>query len=330
MFVFIFLAGRKQRVQVGSSFSDFLPVTSGVPQGSVLGPLLFLLYVNDLGDCHIQSKVFMFADDIKLVMKAPLSGFSSFDLLQDDLLSIQRWCSTWLLKLNINKCACIHFGFDNPCRNYMVDDVLIKTVDSISDLGVIVSKSLKPSDQCLKACARAHRMLAVIKLAFKFLDIATLTQLYKSYVRPLLEYCCIVWCPFYAKDIDMLEKVQRRFTRILPVFRELHYKDRLVQYNLLSLYARRILLDLTHVYKIIHGHIDVDANLFFSINPDSRTRGHVYKLTCNHSRLSVRQFWFSSRIVPFWNALPSACVSATTISTFKLLVLQHFKTLGIN
>lgn len=326
-----FLTGRRQRVQVGSTFSAFLPVTSGVPQGSVLGPLLFLLYVNDLHDTDIRSDVFMFADDIKLVMKVPLSdsSFSSLDVLQDDLLRVHRWCSTWLLKLNITKCACLHFGFDNPCRNYLLDDVLIKNVDSISDLGVIVAKNLKPSDQCLKACARARKMLAVIKLAFKFLDIITLTQLYKSYVRPLLEYCSIVWCPFYVKDIDLLENVQRRFTRILPDFREAPYKDRLVSYNLLSLYARRLLLDLTYVFKIIHGHIDVDANLFFSINTDTRTRGHEFKLKCKHSRLSIRQFWFSVRVVPVWNDLPSSCVRATSVASFKLLVLQHFKMIGI-
>lgn len=212
----------------------------------------------------------------------------------------------------------------------MLDNMMIKNVDSISDLGVIVAKNLKPSDQCLKACARAHRMLAVIKLAFKFLDITTLTHLYKTYVRPLLEYCSIVWCPFYVRDIDLLEKVQRRFTRILPDFREAPYRDRLAHYNLLSLYARRLLLDLTYVYKIIHGHIDVDANLFFSVNTDTRTRGHEFKLTCNHSRLNIRQFWFSCRIVPIWNDLPASCVRASSVASFKLLLLQHFETIGIN
>ena len=327
-----FLTDRQQRVQIGSSLSSFLPVTSGVPQGSVLGPLLFLLYVNDLDDCIAHSSVFKFADDIKLCMEVSSSNgsFSHLNFLQDDLSRVQAWCSTWLLKLNTTKCACIHFGFNNPCRNYMLDDVMIKNVNLISDLGVIITNNLKPSDQCLKACASAHRMLAVIKLAFKFLDIGSLTHLYKTYVRPLLEYCSVVWCPFYAKDIDSLEKVQRRFTRILPDHRDLPYRDRLGHYKLMSLYARRLLLDLTCVYKIIHGYIDVDANYFFSLNSDHRTRGHNFKFIFHHSRLDTRQHWFSSRVVAFWNELPMSCVNATSVGSFKLSVLQHFKTLGVN
>ena len=147
-------------------------------------------------------------------------------------------------------------------------------------------------------------MLAIIKLAFKFLNVHTITVLYKSFVLPLLEYCTVVWCPFYVKDIEVLEKVQRRFTRILPDFRDLPYSDRLVKYNLSSLFARRLHFDLVCVYKIIHGFIDVDPDVFFDFNTDPRTRGHKFKIKGFRSRLDIRSHWFASRVVPYWNGLP--------------------------
>ena len=147
---------------------------------------------------------------------------------------------TWLLKLNISKSACIHFGSNNPEFLYMIGDATVPEVDAFCDLGVLITKDLKPSSQCLKAAASAQRMLSVIKLAFRHLDMPTLKTLYKSFVRPLLEYCSVVWCPFYVKDIDILERVQRRFTRFLPDFRSLPYEERLRKYGIHSLFARRL------------------------------------------------------------------------------------------
>ena len=120
--------------------------------------------------------------------------------------------------------------------------------------------------------------MATIKLSFKFLDVHTLSILYKALVRPLLEYCSVVWCPFYVKDVEVLERVQRRFTRFIPELRHLSYEDRLVHFRLQTLCTRRLQFDLTTVYKIIHGVINVEAGTFFILCPNSRTRGHNLKL----------------------------------------------------
>ena len=158
----------------------------------------------------------------------------------------------------------------------------------------------------------------------------TASVLYKSFVLPLLEYCSVVWCPFYVKDIEILERVQRRFTRIVPDFRDLPYKDRLVKYNLSTLYARRLCFDLVHVFKIIRGFIDVDKTLFFDFVTVQRTRGHNFKIKSLHSRLNIRSHWFSSRVVPLWNGLPSSAVNASNVKTFKRAVWRHFSVLGIS
>ena len=127
-----------------------------------------------------------------------------------------------------------------PLDPPLIGDAVVSSSDSMVDLGVLITNSLKPSAQCLRAAARAQKMLSIIKLAFKFLDVRTMTILYKCFVLPLLDYCTVVRCPFYVKDIEMLEKVQQRFTRMLPDFRDLPYKIRLSRYHLQSLFARRL------------------------------------------------------------------------------------------
>ena len=211
--------------------------------------------------------------------------------MQDDLNQISQWCATWLLRLNIDKCACLHIGRNNPLVKYDIDGVTIPEIDKIVDLGHIFTKDLKPSEHCFKIAAKAQKMISIIKLAFKFLGIHTLSTLYnKALVRPILEYCSVVWCPYYVRDIEVLEKVQRRFTRLLPNLRDLPYEERLSHLGLRTLKTRRLQFDLITVYKIIHGIMDIDPHLFFSFCPDSRTRGHKFKLATSFSRIDARKY----------------------------------------
>ena len=131
------------------------------------------------------------------------------------------------------------------------------------------------------------------------------------------------------KDIEALEKVQRRFTRILPDYRDLPYTARLTKYKLSSLFAR-LHADLVCVFKIIHGLIDIDSNAFFDFDTDYRTRGHKYKLRGFCSRLDLRCHWFSSRIISHWNGLPAAMVELSSLRSFRRAVWIHLATLGIS
>lgn len=323
-----YLSDRTQSVKIGNCVSDPIVVVSGVPQGSVLGPLLFVIYIDDLDDVVQDSTVVKYADDTKLYLKFSQTNIRGTDLLQNDLHRVAIWCSTWSLKLNSSKCSCLHFGLHNPNKGYFIGDANIKSCVSAKDLGIIITDDLKPTVHCLSAIAKAQKMLSVIKLAFKFLDIRAMTTLYKSFVLPLLDYCSIAWCPFYIKDIEALERVQRRFTKILPVYRNLPYEERLIKYNITSLYTRRIKLDLVWVYKIIHDQVDLPSESLFEIDSESRTRGHKLKLKFSHSRLDVRRHWFASRIIPLWNALPSNCVEATSVASFKVLLDSHLRGMG--
>ena len=172
-------------------------------------------------------------------------------------------------------------------------------------------------------------MLSTIKLAFKFLDINALTMLYKSFVLPILDYCCVAWCPFYVKDIDSLERVQRRFTRMLPVNRHLPYEARLQKYGITTLYARRFKFDLVCMYKIVHGLIDIPRDHLFTFDFVSRTRGHQFKVKSKCARLDIQKHWFSYRVIPFWNSLPGECAGAASLDEFKRRLTAHMQTLQI-
>ena len=326
-----FLTNREQFVKIGSTVSQSMNVASGVPQGSILGPLLFLIYINDIDDIIQSASIIKFADDIRLYMT--FSNELSFDrsprLLQDDLSRVLRWSETWLLSLNTTKCSCIHFGPSNALTKYYLDrDLLLSTSEEL-DLGIKITSDLKPSTQCQRAAARANKILGCIKLAFKYLNSSSLLQLYKALVLPHLDYCSVAWCPYYARDIEVLEKVQRRMTRFLPELRDLPYDERLKSLNLLTLFARRIRHDLIFVYKLFHGKINLDTSKFFTAACERRTRGHNYKLQLNFSRLNARKNFFSQRVINSWNDLPFECVNAPSLSSFKVALSQYFERKGI-
>ena len=186
-------------MKIGKSFSRYVKVVSGVPQGSVLGSLLFLIFINDIDEVIKYSSIIKYADDIRLFLNFSSNANSGPELLQADLHSIEMWCKTWLLKLNATKCNCIYFGSKNAHHTYLLDDVSLPSVSGEKDLGVLITSDLKPSMQCLQVANRANRILGCIRLSFKYLDASTLTTLYKALVLPVLEYCSVAWSPFLSR-----------------------------------------------------------------------------------------------------------------------------------
>ena len=150
------MSDRTFKVIVGDSKSDSFKVTSGVPQGSVLGPILFLLYINDLPD-NIKNHVALFADDVKMVAKSRTKKMN-----QDDLDSLVLWQNKWLLKFNTkdNKCKIIHVGKNNPCNHYFMSDILLPAVDSEKDLGITVSKDLNWKNHIISCINKANACIA--------------------------------------------------------------------------------------------------------------------------------------------------------------------------
>ena len=204
-----FLSGRKQRVRVESSLSSWADVTSGIPQGSVLGPTLFLIFINDLPEI-VQNHCALFADDTKIY--APTQKSTT---LQADLDAMNTWTTTWQLPFNRSKCKVIHFGRNNPSNNYTLGNHPITAVEEEKDLGVTFDPLLTFSKHHDKAIAKANSRLGLIKRTFKHLDKTSFILLYKSLVRPILEYGQVVTHPLRKQDEDRLEKVQRRATKLV-------------------------------------------------------------------------------------------------------------------
>ena len=146
---------------VGGAISSYKPVCSGVPQGSVLGPILFLIYINDI-DCCIQSRILKFADDIKIFSSFDPSSDFETNRLEDDLSSLSRWSQDWLLSLNPVKCRFFHFGHGNELKQYFIANSAISNISSVSDLGIHISDDLKPSDHCLKVAGKGLALLCII------------------------------------------------------------------------------------------------------------------------------------------------------------------------
>ena len=246
-----FLFDRKQRVRVRDSFSDTLSVTSGVPQGSVLGPVFFMLYINDLPLVVSQCYVRIYADDTRLFRR--VSDDNDFQLLCDDLNNVSRWANTWQLNISFPKCNVVHLGAKNARNNYVIDGVNIVPTDMIKDLGTFVSETFSFGPHISKIVSKANSQIGYLLRRFVCRDVNFMMKLYKTYIRPLVERDCVVWKPCNVADINLLESVQRNFTRRIIAVSSMSYDDRLNALHLCTLELRRLRFDLIEVYKIVHG-----------------------------------------------------------------------------
>ena len=208
-----FLQNRTQSIVIDSMESSKVTVKSGVPQGSVIGPFLFNIYVNDLAD-STECDLFLFVDDTKLFTEVNVLDDSA--RLQRDLNRISTWASNNQLQFSAEKCVVIHLGRNNINANYILDSQSLQSSEEERDLGVIVDASLKFNKHVAAKVAKASQMLAIIKRSFSHLDEDSFVQLYKSLVRPHLEFASSVWSPYTVSNISSIERVQKRATKSMP------------------------------------------------------------------------------------------------------------------
>jgi len=308
------LTDRTQRVCINGSISDWIPVLSGVPQGSVLGPILFLIFINDL-DTGITNWILKFADDTK--MFGPVCSHDDYVAFQEDLNRLFSWTTDWQMTFNIDKCKIMHFGRNNKAYSYSLDGLPLTEVTEEKDLGVIISKDMKVSQQCSSAYSKANRILGVINRTISYKSTDIMLPLYKSAVRPHLEYCTTAWSPHYVKDKELIERIQHRFTRMIPEIKDLPYTERLRRLNLWTLEGRRVRADLIEVFKMINGLTNVNFEAFFEFDTNCRTRGHARKLKKNRFNRDLRQHFFTERIINIWNNLDNQTVLASSLNNFK-------------
>ena len=319
-----FLNHRKQRVVLGEAISDWKEVKSGVPQGSVIGPILFIIYINDLPDI-ISNPSKMYADDTKIQAKIDKKHeFQDTQSMQIDINNIIEWTNTWLMRLNINKCKIMHVGKKNN-YNYTMNSyesnepVILQKTELERDLGILISNDLKFTAQSNKAAATANRTLGLLKKTFRFRGVEMWKKLYTTYVRPHLEFAVPVWNPYLKGDIEALERIQHRATKIAHDLRGLDYSSRCVKLDLSTLKDRRTRGDLIQKYKIEHK-ID---NIEWPFNPTllparGGHRGYLERELIQNC--GQRHNFFNNRIANKWNELPEEAVSAKSLNSFKNII----------
>ena len=327
-----FLIGRKQRVVVNHEFSEWIDVLSGVPQGTVLGPLLFLIFVSEIPDI-VESHSSLFADDTKLY------SICSKNKLQSDLDKVVEWTNEMQMSFNAGKCKVMHLGKDNPLRQYTMLDLNnercpLTDTETEKDLGVLIDNRLSFTDHVTAQVNKANRALGALRATYKYMDKYTFKHLYKSLIRPHVEYASPVWSVRTKYNQDLLERVQRRATKIIPEIKHLSYTERLKVLNLPTLLYRRRRADVLQLYKILHGFDDFDLDNVCEIcgkpvfqrslgRERMNTRGHCYKLQ-THSCSTNRKLSFFGRVVPLWNKLKSQTVCCETVNDFKAKLAEEW------
>jgi hypothetical protein len=216
------------------------------------------------------------ADDTKLCRA--IRNEKEAEILREDLRRMFRWSQDWQMLFNVEKCSVMHMGKRNSEFSYEMGGMVLKVSEEERDLGVIMHKSAKPSRQCAEASKKANSTLGMIRRTIVTRDKDTILRLYKSLVRPQLEYCIQVWSPYLKQDMEKLEKVQRRATKMIWGYKDLGYEERLKRCGLTTLERRRSRGDLIEAYKIITGKEAVQKEKFFELAPNKATRGHRYKL----------------------------------------------------
>lgn len=313
-----YLSQRRQCVVLNGKQSDYVDVTSGVPQGSVLGPLLFLIYINDISS-QITSRIRLFADDC--VLYRSITSEHDAEQLQSDLVRVENWCCKW--KMNLNPKKCVHLSFTRSKKKidtqYSINNDFIKTECTYKYLGVILSNDCSWNAQVDDVVLRAGRALNFIQRNLKCSETNLKKTAYLTCVRPILEYACVVWDPAQKYLIEKLEKIQNRAARF--VLGRYGQKDsctdmkRELNWELLS--ARRNKLKLKFLFSIFNGRLGINKDDYLK-QPhyiSSRT-DHCFKIREYRARTNMYANSFFVKTIQQWNKLSEEQVCSATEELF--------------
>ena len=306
-----YLSQRYVQVRVRGWLSDLQQVTSGVPQGSVLGPLLFNIFICDLAT-NISSPMIHYADDTKLwrEIQCPEDEL----VLQQDLNKYYVWTVENKLPLNTGKCKMMSLFMST--LSYHIGSTVLQQVSQERDLGVVIQSSLSVSATCVQASKHALSALGLLRRALGTFEPITFKILLHSYIRPHLEYAIEAWSPWLRKDQRILERPQRRATKFVRGLWYRSYSERLARLGIHSTLYRRIRSDLIFTYKALTTPNHPCRSLFM-LSKSTFLRGHPFKLEHQRCRLNCRKNFLSLRVTRLWNTLPLKVVTASSIAQFK-------------
>ena len=319
-----FLSHRCQQVAVNGKLSSLFEVTSGVPQGSVLGPLLFIIFINIMVEKAETENLYLYADDLKLFNE--VNEGDDVENLQYSLDRLYDWTQFSLLKFHPDKCKVMRL---KPPRsiglpittNYGIDDVRLEIVTKEKDLGIIFDHTLSFEEHITAKVNKANSLMGMLRRSFTYMDKYMFKQLFISIVRPHLEYGAPVWNPHLKRLINLVENVQRRATKLIPCMKNLSYKKRLKSLDLPTLKYRRYRGDMIETYKMAHEVYNKEACQFLTFERSNASghdlRGHNLKLSNSRYRGDTRKFSFSCRVSQQWNNLPDNVVNAPSLNAFK-------------
>ena len=316
-FIEDFLSNRKQVVVMDGTASEPAPVLSGVPQGTVLGPLLFLAYINDLPEYVSKgTHVRLFADDSAIYreINSPLDH----EILQNDIKNLEKWEENWSMQFHPDKCQLLKVTNKRKpsSYNYNIHNVEIQETDNANYLGVNVNNKLSWNKHIDNICSKGNRTINFIHRNFKECSQQVKNKLYKSYVRPSLEYCSSAWDPYTKTNIDKLEQVQRRAARLVTCnfSRYTRVTPLLQQLNWTPLRERRAHTKVTILYKAMHNLIEIPTQHLSYTTSATRQAHNLYIPYANTDTLKHSFYPSTSRL---WNKIPLEVRNAPTLSAFQ-------------
>ncbi len=312
-----FLMDRTQEVVVEGERSDMGRVTSGVPQGSVLGPTLFLVYINDLCD-NICSTVRLFADDT--ILYRPIITAADTDILQSDINKLSLWEKTWQMGFNVEKCNALTVTLRKKpiVRNYVLNGHMLERVHSAKYLGLMLTSNMNWSKHIKATTAKANKTSAFVHRNLKGCPTRVHTQCFKTLVRPVLEYASSVWSPHQKELVHDLEMVQRRAARRIcgDFGRETSATALVDKLGLETLKSRRDAGRAIMMYKVMNGAVCVCPKPG-TITPTQRQSRQRHALLVPHSRTNVMLHSFFPTAIRMWNSISTTVTEAPSVDAFR-------------